>query len=90
MMLVKNSDEIRECTNKTWVLGSARFKAQIEQKTNGATVNRGHGGDRKYQAFLGQRIWLLELSTNKIQIKDQNVKTNDKYCIPEAPQMGRA
>lgn len=55
MMSVKDIDEIRECTNKAWVLGSDRFKAQIESKTKRAAVNRGHGGDRKSQVFLDQR-----------------------------------
>lgn len=25
-------DQIRECTNKSWVLGSSKFKAQIESE----------------------------------------------------------
>jgi len=30
MMSVKDIDDIRECTNKAWVLGHDRFKVQIE------------------------------------------------------------
>ena len=48
-MSVKDLNDIRECTNKAWVLGNDRFKSQIEQKTKRAVVNRGHGGDREFK-----------------------------------------
>ncbi len=39
--------EIREATNKGWVLGDDRFKAQIEVKTGRRAAPLGRGGDRK-------------------------------------------
>ena len=42
---------IREATNKAWVLGDERFKAQIAVKTGRPVVPRGRGGDRKSLAF---------------------------------------
>jgi putative transposase len=43
---------IRESTNKEWVLGDDRFKAQIEAKTGHRSAPLGRGGDRKSAAFL--------------------------------------
>jgi putative transposase len=43
---------IRESTNKGWVLGDDRFKAQIEAKTGRRSASLGRGGDRKSAAFL--------------------------------------
>ncbi|WP_028672228.1 transposase [Saccharospirillum impatiens] len=43
---------IRESTNKGWVLGDDRFKAQIEAKTGRRSAPLGRGGDRKSVAFL--------------------------------------
>jgi len=42
---------IREATNKTWVLGDDRFKAQIEAKTGRRPAPLGRGGDRKSATF---------------------------------------
>jgi putative transposase len=42
---------IREATNKTWVLGDDRFKAQIEAKTGRRPAPLGQGGDRKSAVF---------------------------------------
>lgn len=42
---------IREATNKAWVLGDDRFKAQIEAKTGRRPAPMGRGGDRKSAAF---------------------------------------
>lgn len=50
-MLERDLAEIREATNKAWVLGDERFKAQIEAKTGRRTVPRGRGGDRKSVAY---------------------------------------
>ncbi|MGV6817920.1 MAG: transposase [Thiotrichales bacterium] len=44
-------DEIRENTNKSWVLGSDRFKSRIEKKLNRPASPRARGGDRKSQAY---------------------------------------
>ena len=38
---------IREATNKAWVLGDDRFKANIEAKTGRRAILLGRGGDRK-------------------------------------------
>lgn len=43
---------IRESTNKGWVLGDDRFKAQIEARTGRRSAPLGRGGDRKSAAFL--------------------------------------
>jgi putative transposase len=42
---------IREATNKAWVLGDDRFRAQIEAKTGRPPALRGRGGDRKSAEF---------------------------------------
>ncbi len=42
---------IREATNKAWVLGSDRFRAQIEAKTGRRSAPLGRGGDRKSAVF---------------------------------------
>jgi putative transposase len=38
---------IREATNKAWVLGDDRFKAEIAARTGRRAVPQGRGGDRK-------------------------------------------
>ena len=43
--------EIREATNKAWVLGDDRFKARIEHLTNRPATAKPRGGDRKSKAF---------------------------------------
>ncbi len=47
----KTLEDIRESTNKSWVLGSDRFKAQIEKKTGRVSTPRARGGDRKSEKF---------------------------------------
>ena len=44
--------EISECTLKGWVLGSGKFKQQIEAQTNRRVSSSGHGGDRKSESYL--------------------------------------
>lgn len=44
--------EIREATNKAWVLGDTRFKQQIEKDTGRRASHLGKGGDRKSRSFL--------------------------------------
>jgi putative transposase len=39
--------EIREATNKGWILGKERFKKQIEIQTGRRVTRLPHGGDRK-------------------------------------------
>ena len=46
---------IREATNKAWVLGSDRFKAQVEAETGRQSVPSGRGGDRKSAEFRNAR-----------------------------------
>ena len=56
-MAEKDLDEIRDCTNKSWVLGDERFKLQVAAKTGVNTQRVGRGGDRKSQAFkLKQKV----------------------------------
>jgi len=43
--------EIREATNKSWVLGSERFQQQIEAQTGRQTAPMQRGGDRKSRAY---------------------------------------
>lgn len=44
-------DTIREATNKAWVIGSNRFKAKVASKIDRPVQSRGHGGDRKSEAY---------------------------------------
>ena len=44
-------EQIRHATNKAWVLGDERFKAQIAARTGRRAVPLGRGGDRKSDAF---------------------------------------
>ncbi len=43
--------EIREATNKAWVIGSDKFKSRIARKIDRPVQSRGHGGDRKSKAY---------------------------------------
>jgi len=54
-MAEKYLDEIRDCTNKAWVLGDERFKLKVEAKTGINTQRVGRGGDRKSDKFLSRR-----------------------------------
>ena len=45
-------EAIRESTNKAWVLGSNRFKCQVEKKLNRRVVPSQRGGDRKSAKYL--------------------------------------
>lgn len=52
----KELNEIRDATNKAWVLGNDRFRAQIEQLTKRQASPKPKGGDRKsarYREMLG-------------------------------------
>lgn len=50
-MSERDLNAIRESTNKAWVLGDDRFKAQIESKTGRRSKPLGRGGDRKSEEF---------------------------------------
>ena len=45
-------DGLREATNKSWVMGSNRFKARISKLIGRAVQSSGHGGDRKSKEYL--------------------------------------
>ncbi len=47
----KTIEDIREATNKAWVLGSDYFKQTIEYKINRPMTPRPKGGDRKSKAY---------------------------------------
>ena len=47
----KTIEEIREATNKSWVLGSDFFKEMIEDKVNRPMNPKVKGGDRKSKVF---------------------------------------
>jgi REP-associated tyrosine transposase len=44
-------NEIREATNKSWVLGNDKFRAQIEILTNRQTTPKPKGGDRRSRNY---------------------------------------
>lgn len=52
----KTLDEIREATNKEWVLGNDRFKKKIEELTARQVEPRTRGGDRKSKKYHELRI----------------------------------
>ena len=43
--------EIREATNKAWVLGNDRFKQEIEAMTSRQTSPKARGGDRRSEEY---------------------------------------
>ena len=44
-------EELREATNKSWVLGDNRFREKIERQLNRPATPRARGGDRRSKAF---------------------------------------
>ncbi len=50
-MSEKTLKEIRDATNKGWVLGSDKFKNQIEKVTGRNCAPCTRGGDRKSEAY---------------------------------------
>ena len=44
-------EQIRNSTNKSWVLGSSRFQQQIERKLNRRVAPLARGGDRKSEEY---------------------------------------
>lgn len=50
-MAEKTLEEIRNATNKSWVLGDETFRCQIEKVTGRITAPRQRGGDRKSEKF---------------------------------------
>jgi putative transposase len=47
--------EIREATNKAWVLGNDRFKQRIQEQLGRRVEPKARGGDRKSEQFLSNR-----------------------------------
>jgi putative transposase len=47
----KALEEIRESTNKSWVLGDEKFRRQVEKVTGRVVAPRKRGGDRKSGQF---------------------------------------
>ena len=48
--------EIREATNKAWVLGNDRFKQRIQQNLERRVEPKSKGGDRKSEQFRINRV----------------------------------
>jgi putative transposase len=48
----KTLEEIRESTNKAWVLGSEKFIAHVEKRSGRVAAPRSRGGDRKSEGYL--------------------------------------
>jgi len=48
--------EIREATNKSWVLGSDRFKQRIQRQLDRQVEPAAKGGDRKSEQFRKSRV----------------------------------
>jgi putative transposase len=46
--------EIREATNKAWVLGSDRFKQRIQDQLGRRVEPKARGGDRKSELYKAQ------------------------------------
>lgn len=49
-------NEIREATNKAWVLGNEQFKAQVQSQLERRVEPSAKGGDRKSAAFKINRV----------------------------------
>lgn len=49
-------DEIREATNKSWVLGGDRFKQRIQKQLERRVEPSARGGDRKSEKFRINRV----------------------------------
>ncbi len=47
--------DIRDSTNKSWVLGSSRFKRRIEKKIDRRVSPSARGGDRKSEKYRSSR-----------------------------------
>ena len=52
----KTLEEIREATNKAWVLGGDRFRDKIERLLNRRTSSKPKGGDRKSKDYKENKI----------------------------------
>ena len=55
-ILPESLSEIREMTNKSWVLGSDQFKQMIQAQLSRPAMPEPKGGDRKSQQYRDKRI----------------------------------
>lgn len=56
--------EIREATNKAWVLGNGRFKQRIQDQLGRRVEPKARGGDRKSEQFNSNRAFSLGGTTS--------------------------
>jgi putative transposase len=56
--------EIREATNKAWVLGNDRFKQRIQEQLGRRVEPKPRGGDRKSEQFNAKRALSLGVNTS--------------------------
>ena len=47
--------EIRDATNKAWVLGNDRFKQRIQKQLDRRVEPKARGGDRKSEEYKNNR-----------------------------------
>ena len=69
----KTVDEIRNATNKSWVLGSDYFKDKIKDQINRPMNPRIKGGDRKSQQYQKQ-INRVDPITNQSTTNQSTIK----------------
>ena len=60
----KNITEIREATNKAWVLGNDRFKQRIQEQLGRRVEPKAKGGDRKSEQFNSNRVLSLGVTAS--------------------------
>lgn len=48
--------EIREATNKAWVLGDIKFKRRMQKSVGRPVESKGHGGDRKSEEYISTSL----------------------------------
>ena len=56
--------EIREATNKAWVLGNDRLKQRIQEQLGRRVEPKARGGDRKSKLFNSNRVFTLGKTTS--------------------------
>lgn len=75
----KTLEEIRESTNKLWILDSDEFKAQIEERTGRVAAPRLRGGDKKSAK--------LSIGSDPIDFNDfysaSNLKSTNIFHVSE-------
>lgn len=81
-------DQIRECTNKSWVLGSSKFKMQIEAAANRRIESLGRGGDRKSKRVKINESDLLVSSKRLRNQELQHLEAFSLFTTPAHPTPG--